>query len=92
MWYNNSTIKNIIEEIAEEQGLTPDDVLGVLLNYFNSIIEGSKNSLVKFFRLRGLGSFSAHGYKSRLLRTIDNKNQEKKQKKRELQRLVKTQD
>lgn len=73
MWYNDSTVKRIIQETAEECGVTPDNVLGVLNSIFDTIIAGISKPNIGMFRLRGLGSLQKKGYITKRTRTIEDR-------------------
>lgn len=62
MWYKDSRTRQIIEEVAEEFNITPDDVLGVLVSFFDTTLRLSKGTKVKLFRVIGLGSIVAKGH------------------------------
>lgn len=62
MWYQDSKTRKIIEEVAEEHNITPDDVLGVLVSFFDTILRLTNGTKVKLFKVIGLGSLIAKGH------------------------------
>lgn len=62
MWYNNPQTRRIIEEVAEDFNITPDDVLGVLVSFFDTLLRLSVGTKVKLFKVIGFGSIIAKGH------------------------------
>jgi hypothetical protein len=62
MWHNDPTTRRIIQEVAEDFNITPNDVLGVLTSFFDQILNLSKGIKVKMFTVIGLGKIIAKGH------------------------------
>ena len=78
LWSKQSLVKKIFKEIAEELNLTPDEVSGVLVCLFDSVVTGVMNKKIKMFRFPNWGRLNQLGYLSK--RGVEVKEQRKLQK------------